>query len=187
MFKHNHLIKVYYRDVDQMGIVYYTRYLEYFEEARTELLDSLGLTVSLIEDRGIQLPVIDSQCDYKRGAKLEDKQVIEASISEIPKVEAIVVLSGMITYVKSGTFSGNEWADPDKSTYLYGSTGVLCKGSKDMEGYNLLMIDSYIKDSRSGMATRGREYWKNYYNTWQSKYQEKTQNPLLSSLITTTP
>ena len=40
MIKHDHFIKVYYRDVDQMGIVYYTRYLEYFEEARTELLDS---------------------------------------------------------------------------------------------------------------------------------------------------
>ena len=87
MFKYNHLTKVYYRDVDQMGIVYYTRYLEYFEEARTELLDSLGLTISLIEDRGFQLPVIASHCDYKRGAKLEDKLVIEASIVEIPKVK----------------------------------------------------------------------------------------------------
>ena len=87
MFKYNHLTKVYYRDVDQMGIVYYTRYLEYFEEARTELLDSLGLTISLIEDRGIQLPVIASHCDYKSGAKLEDKLVIEASIAEIPKVK----------------------------------------------------------------------------------------------------
>ena len=76
-----------YKDVDKMGIVYYTRYLEYFEEARTELLDSLGLTISLIEDRGFQLPVIASHCDYKRGAKLEDKLVIEASIVEIPKVK----------------------------------------------------------------------------------------------------
>ena len=87
MFKYNHLIKVYYRDVDQMGIVYYTRYLEYFEEARTELLDSLGFTISLIEDRGIKLPVIASYCDYRRGAKLEDKLVIEASIAEIPKAK----------------------------------------------------------------------------------------------------
>ena len=86
MYKYNHLTKVYYRDVDQMGIVYYTRYLEYFEEARTELLDSLGLTISFIEDKGIQLPVIASHCDYKRGAKLEDKLVIKASIAEIPKV-----------------------------------------------------------------------------------------------------
>ena len=87
MFKYNHLTKVYYRDVDQMGIVYYTRYLEYFEEARTELLDSLGLTITLIEERGFQLPVIASHCDYMRGAKLEDKLVIEASIVEIPKVK----------------------------------------------------------------------------------------------------
>ena len=87
MFKYNHLTKVYYRDVDQMGIVYYTRYLEYFEEARTELLDSLGLTISIIENNGIQLPVIVSHCEYKRGAELEDELLIEASIVEIPKAK----------------------------------------------------------------------------------------------------
>ena len=68
-----------------MGIVYYTRYLEYFEEARTELLDSLGLTISIIENRGIQLPVIVSHCDYKKGAELEDELLIEASIVDIPR------------------------------------------------------------------------------------------------------
>ena len=87
MFKYNHLTKVYYRDVDQMGIVYYTRYLEYFEEARTELLDSLGLTISIIENNGIQLPVIVSHCEYKKGAELEDELLIEASIVEIPKAK----------------------------------------------------------------------------------------------------
>ncbi len=87
MFKYNHITKVYYRDVDQMGIVYYTRYLEYFEEARTELLNALGLTISFIEEKGIQLPVIASHCEYRKGAKLEDKLLIEASILEIPKVK----------------------------------------------------------------------------------------------------
>ena len=43
MISFDHKIKVYYRDVDQMGIVYNTRYLEYFEESRTELLKSIGL------------------------------------------------------------------------------------------------------------------------------------------------
>ena len=33
MIYYDHNIRVYYRDVDQMGIVYNTRYLEYFEEA----------------------------------------------------------------------------------------------------------------------------------------------------------
>ena len=47
MIEYDHCVKVYYKDVDQMGIVYYSRYFEYFEEARTELLDSIGLDVKI--------------------------------------------------------------------------------------------------------------------------------------------
>ena len=43
MIEHIHPIKVYYRDIDKMGIVYYSRYIEYFEESRTELFASIGL------------------------------------------------------------------------------------------------------------------------------------------------
>ena len=28
--------KIFYKDIDQMGLVYYSRYFEFFEEARTE-------------------------------------------------------------------------------------------------------------------------------------------------------
>ena len=35
MIRYDHPIKVYYKDIDQMGIVYYSRYFEFFEEART--------------------------------------------------------------------------------------------------------------------------------------------------------
>ena len=90
MLAHNHLVKIYYRDVDQMGVVYYTRYLEYFEEARTELLDKLGYNISSIEDRGFQLPVVSVHCEYKNGAKLEDQLMIRASILEIPKVKLVI-------------------------------------------------------------------------------------------------
>ena len=90
MINHNHLIKVYYRDVDQMGIVYYTRYLEYFEEARTELLNKLDLNISSIEDKGFQLPVIVSHCEYMSGAKLEDELIIKTSIKNIPKARLTI-------------------------------------------------------------------------------------------------
>ena len=60
MIQYDHRVKVFYKDVDQMGIVYYSRYFEFFEEARTELLDSIGLDVTTIENEGIQLPVITS-------------------------------------------------------------------------------------------------------------------------------
>ncbi len=85
MIQYDHPIKIYYKDVDQMGIVYYSRYYEYFEEARTELLASVGLDVTDIEKRGITLPVITSHCDYRRGAKFEQNIFVKASINSKPK------------------------------------------------------------------------------------------------------
>ena len=86
MIQFEHKRKVYYRDVDKMGIVYYSRYFEYFEEARTELLNSIGLSVSIIESYGFQLPVVSSKCKYLNGARFEQSLIIDTSITEIPKV-----------------------------------------------------------------------------------------------------
>ena len=77
--------KVYYKDVDQMGIVYYARYYEYFEAARTELLKSLGIRVTVIENEGYLLPVITSHCDYKVGANFEDTLIINTIIKDQPR------------------------------------------------------------------------------------------------------
>lgn len=87
MIQYDHHLKVYYKDIDQMGIVYYSRYLEYFEEARTELLSSIGLDVTSVEKNGIQLPVITSHCDYHRGAELEQNLIIRTIIYELPKAK----------------------------------------------------------------------------------------------------
>jgi acyl-CoA thioester hydrolase len=68
-----------------MGIVYYTRYLEYFEAARTELLRSVGLDVSKIEQMGYFLPVITCHCEYKKSAKFDDKLSIITKINDLPR------------------------------------------------------------------------------------------------------
>ena len=85
MISYDHFVKIYYKDVDQMGIVYYSRYFEYFEESRTELLASIGLGVTEVEGKGIMLPVISSHCDYSKGAMFEQEITIRASISSIPR------------------------------------------------------------------------------------------------------
>ena len=85
MIYYNHNFKVFYRDVDKMGIVYYSRYFEYFEEGRTEMLKSIGLSINSIEYSGILLPVITAHCDYKKGLKLEQKAILEVSILDTPK------------------------------------------------------------------------------------------------------
>jgi len=84
MIVHSYQIKIYYKDIDQMGIVYYSRYFEFFESARTELLSSIGIAVKDIEKNDIFLPVVKATCDYRKSAKFEDELTIISSISEIP-------------------------------------------------------------------------------------------------------
>ena len=87
MIYYNHNVKVYYRDVDKMGIVYNTRYLEYFEESRTELLSSIGLSVSKIERSGITLPVVSSYCKYFIAAKFEQNLIVRSEIRTAPRAK----------------------------------------------------------------------------------------------------
>ena len=85
MIEYFHPIKVYYRDIDKMGIVYYSRYFEYFEESRTELFESIGLQITNVEQEGITLPVISSHCEFKKGAKFEDVILIRSCVNEMPR------------------------------------------------------------------------------------------------------
>ena len=87
MIRYYHPIKVYYKDIDQMGIVYYSRYFEFFEEARTEMLSSIGLDYSNIEENGAMLPVIEAHCEYKKGATFSQDLIVKTYIRELPKVK----------------------------------------------------------------------------------------------------
>ena len=106
MIQYDHPIKIYYKDVDQMGIVYYSRYYEYFEEARTELLESIGLDVTNVEKSGITLPVISSHCDYNKGAKFEQNILVKASIESKPKsklhIDYFVFIENEKDFIVSG-------------------------------------------------------------------------------------
>jgi len=85
MLEFTYKTRVYYRDVDQMGIVYYSRYLEYFEAARTELLRSINFEITRIEKMGYFLPVISCHCDYKKPAKFNDELDVVTKITNLPK------------------------------------------------------------------------------------------------------
>ena len=81
MVKFDYHTKVYYKDIDQMGVVYYSRYFEFFEKARTELLSNIGLIVTEIEKKGFFLPVVSANCEYKEGARFEDQIIISTKIN----------------------------------------------------------------------------------------------------------
>jgi len=63
-----------------MGFAYHARYLEWFEVGRVELLRSLGLTYLAIEERGVQLPVVEAGCRYFKPACYDDLLAVETGV-----------------------------------------------------------------------------------------------------------
>jgi len=106
MISFDHRVKIFYKDVDQMGVVYYSRYFEYFEEARTELLASIGLGVTDVEKKRIMLPVISSHCDYLKGARFEQNIIIRATISTEPRSKLQIDYSVFIENEKEPIATG---------------------------------------------------------------------------------
>ena len=72
MISYTFSTKVFYKDIDKMGIVYYSRYLEFFEQARTETLNNVNLKIKDLEILGFYLPVIKVECIYLKSVRLED-------------------------------------------------------------------------------------------------------------------
>ena len=65
-------IRVRYAETDRMGLLHHANYLVYFEQGRTELLRSLGLTYRDLEDQGFLLVLTKVEVRYKRPARYDD-------------------------------------------------------------------------------------------------------------------
>jgi acyl-CoA thioester hydrolase len=76
-----------YGETDKMGYVYYGRYLEYFEVARTEMIRSLGMPYSSLEEEGIMLPVIHTSIDYKAPIYYDELMKVEVDLFSQPAVK----------------------------------------------------------------------------------------------------
>jgi len=69
-------LRVRYAETDQMQVVYYANYFVWFEVGRCEWLRSLGRSYRDLEATGIQLPVIEAHCEYRRSARYDDDLTI---------------------------------------------------------------------------------------------------------------
>ncbi len=75
--------RVRYSDTDHFGVVYYARYLDWFEAGRTEILRAKGITYSELEKKGLFAPVVEVKVNYKKPARYDDIIVLETSIEKI--------------------------------------------------------------------------------------------------------
>lgn len=73
-------ITVRYAETDKMAIVHHSNYPVWFEIARTDFIKSIGVPYSVLEQRGIMLPLIDLTCRYIKPAYYEDELIISAQV-----------------------------------------------------------------------------------------------------------
>jgi acyl-CoA thioester hydrolase len=69
-------VRVRYAETDQMGVVYHSNFIIWFEVGRVELLRELGFTYKEMEADGLHLPVAEVKCRYKASAMYDDVVLI---------------------------------------------------------------------------------------------------------------
>ncbi|MEO8172853.1 MAG: thioesterase family protein [Sediminibacterium sp.] len=84
MYKHTSTIRVRYAETDQMNIVYYGNYAQYFEVGRTESIRELGFTYKEMEAMGVHMPVVAMEASFLRAARYDDLITIKTILKELP-------------------------------------------------------------------------------------------------------
>lgn len=74
--------KVQYYETDKMGITHHANYIKWMEEARTALLEDIGLPFQCVESTGILSPVVGLSIDYKKPSTFGDEIIIEIAINK---------------------------------------------------------------------------------------------------------
>jgi acyl-CoA thioester hydrolase len=80
MFQGEISIRVRYAETDRMGLLHHANYLIYFEQGRTELLRSCGLTYKELEDQGFLLVLSKVEVRYRSPARYDDLLTLKTRV-----------------------------------------------------------------------------------------------------------
>jgi|SRR5205809_5583358 len=84
MYRSTTQLRVRYAETDQMNVVYYGNYAQYFEVGRVESIRALGFTYKTMEDEGVIMPVVELHTRFLRPATYDDLITIKTEIRELP-------------------------------------------------------------------------------------------------------
>jgi acyl-CoA thioester hydrolase len=84
MFESTCEVRVRYAETDQMNIVYYGNYAQYFEVGRVESIRQLGFTYKDMEAMGVIMPVVELHTKFVRPAHYDDLLTIKTTVKELP-------------------------------------------------------------------------------------------------------
>jgi acyl-CoA thioester hydrolase len=73
MTEHTITFRVRYPEADAMGVVHHSRFLQYFEMGRVELLRAAGHSYADLEKQGAFFAVIKAEVRYRAPARFDDE------------------------------------------------------------------------------------------------------------------
>jgi acyl-CoA thioester hydrolase len=77
-------LRVRYAETDQMGVVYHSNHLIWFEVGRVEFFRQLGFTYKEIETQeGLYIAVVDARCRYKAPARYDDQILVRTRLLNV--------------------------------------------------------------------------------------------------------
>jgi acyl-CoA thioester hydrolase len=105
-------LRVRYAETDQMGVVYHSNYLIWFEVGRVEFLRQLGFVYKDLErEEDCHIAVVDVRCKYKAPARYDDcilvrtrlrnlrESVIHFDYEILREIDGTVLAVGETTHV----------------------------------------------------------------------------------------
>jgi len=77
-------LRVRYAETDQMGVVYHSNYIIWFEVGRVELLRQIGFTYKEMESQDkCRIAVVDVKCRFKSPALYDDEILIRTHLKNV--------------------------------------------------------------------------------------------------------
>jgi acyl-CoA thioester hydrolase len=77
------VIRVRYAETDAMGVVHHATYPVWFEVARTDLMNALGLPYREVEARGYYLMLSGLNVEYRRAARYDDTLYVLTRVTSV--------------------------------------------------------------------------------------------------------
>ncbi len=77
-------VRVRYAETDQMGVVYHSNYIIWFEVGRVEMLRQMGFTYREMEKQdGTHIAVVEVRCRFKAPALYDDTILVRTSLMNV--------------------------------------------------------------------------------------------------------
>lgn len=94
-------LRVRYAETDQMGVVYHSNHLIWFEVGRVELMRQMGLAYRDMErDDGLFIAVAEAKCRYRAPVFYDEEVVVRTRLKTVRK--SVIVFGYELTRAETG-------------------------------------------------------------------------------------